>query len=254
MTLTNVTKIIFHSLSSIAVFAVSLSFIGAMTPSAAHAGAKGVIELYTSQGCSSCPPADKLAAKYAQNPDLVVLTLPVTYWDYLGWKDTYAKKAFTKRQYAYASLRGDRSVYTPQVVVNGYDHAVGSNARQIERLLKSQTLPVGVDIASEGDNIVVEVAERSAGGKASIWIALFQQKGTVAIGRGENRNREITYTNIVKEMRKIGEWSGDRVKMSLSKKDLMKDGANGFAVVVQTQQNGLPATILGASSWLDASS
>lgn len=225
------------------------------TNSAAVAGnVKGVLELYTSQGCSSCPPADELAAKYATDPNLVVLTLPVTYWDYLGWKDTYAKKAFTERQYSYAALRGDRSVYTPQVVVNGYDHAVGSNAREINKLLKRRSLPVDVNIVSKGKDMIIDVDGLSSYEAGTIWIALIKQKGAVSIGRGENRNREVTYTNIVRELRPLGDWNGDRMVVKLSKSDIMSGDANGFAIVLQTKHNRRPSNILGAAIWTDAES
>ena len=216
---------------------------------AAIAGVKGVVELYTSQGCSSCPPADKLAHEYSKNPDLVVLTLPVTYWDYLGWKDTFAKKEFTNRQYSYAGLRGDRSVYTPQVVVNGYDHAVGSNARQINTLLSRQSLPVDVDIQSADENVIINVGGFSSYSVATVWVMLLKKEGTVAIGRGENRNRKITYTNIVREMRPLGEWNGDPMAVKLSKTDLMKGDVDSFAVLVQTKHKGQPSNILGAAIW-----
>ena len=94
---------------------------------------KAVIELFTSQGCSSCPPADALFVELSKNPDLIALTLPVTYWDYLGWKDTLGKDSFAKRQKFYAKARGDGQVYTPQAVVNGASHVVGSDKIEIER-------------------------------------------------------------------------------------------------------------------------
>lgn len=218
---------------------------------AAHAGAKGVIELYTSQGCSSCPPADRLAHKYADDPDLVVLTLPITYWDYLGWKDTFAKKEFTDRQYSYAALRGDRSVYTPQVVVNGGDHAVGSNARQINALLSREQLPVEVNINFKNSELQIDVGGYEHRKKATIWLALFQSEGTVEIGRGENRNKKITYTNIVREMRPLANWHGKAMTLNLPKEDVMGEDFNGVAVLLQTKHNNFPAKILGSASLID---
>src|SRR6218665_3876173 len=94
---------------------------------------KAVIELFTSQGCSSCPPADALFVDLARDPDVIALTLPVTYWDYLGWKDTLGKDSFAKRQKFYAKARGDGQVYTPQVVINGAAHAIGSERAEIEK-------------------------------------------------------------------------------------------------------------------------
>ena len=103
---------------------------------AARAEPRAVIELFTSQGCSSCPPADKLAGELAQDPSLLVMSLPVDYWDYLGWKDTLANPGHTKRQRAYSKTRGDREVYTPQVVVNGMAHVLGSDRSAIENAIK----------------------------------------------------------------------------------------------------------------------
>lgn len=219
--------------------------------SSVGADTKGVIELYTSQGCSSCPPADKLAAEYAKDPNLLVLTLPVTYWDYLGWKDTFAKKEFTNRQYSYAALRGDRSVYTPQVVVNGSEHTVGSRKSAIDKLVKNDTLPVSVDLKASDNEIAVQLGASNSADEAVVWLVLFQQEGTVAIGRGENRNRTITYTNIVREMRPIGKWKGEEMTISLPKTDIMQDKMNGAAILVQTSHQGHPSKILGAASWLD---
>src|SRR5688500_12646618 len=112
---------------------VMASLLGSMAVSAADAGPRAVIELFTSQGCSSCPAADKLLGELARDPSLVVLSLPIDYWDYLGWKDTLADPRHTSRQRAYAKERGDRKVYTPQVVVNGSVHALGSDKTAIEQ-------------------------------------------------------------------------------------------------------------------------
>ncbi|MEP3671343.1 MAG: DUF1223 domain-containing protein, partial [Hyphomicrobiales bacterium] len=166
-----------------------------------------------------------------------------------GWKDTFAHKEFTNRQYSYAGLRGDRSVYTPQVVVNGYDHAVGSNASEINTLLSSGSLPVDVDIKSAGESVVIKVDGLSSYSAATIWVALLKKEGTVAIGRGENRNRKITYTNIVREMRPLGEWNGDPMAVKLSKSDLMKGEVDSFAILLQTKHKGHPSNILGAAIW-----
>ena len=132
--------------------------IGYLSTGAAAAQPRYVLELFTSQGCSSCPPADRLFAKLADDPQFIVLSLPVDYWDRLGWKDTFAKHAFTERQRAYASARGDGQVYTPQAVVNGSEHANGANRRAIDA--SAETTPdLSVPVSAErtGDDIVVSV-------------------------------------------------------------------------------------------------
>src|SRR5450756_1517334 len=101
----------------------------------AHADPRAVLELFTSQGCSSCPPADKILGELAQDPSVIALSMPIDYWDYLGWKDTLADARFSARQRAYSRMRGDREVYTPQVVVNGSAHVIGSDRAGIESAL-----------------------------------------------------------------------------------------------------------------------
>ena len=130
-----------------------------------------MLELFTSQGCSSCPPADKLFADLAQRPDVIVLSLPVDYWDYLGWKDTLASPAYTARQKAYSFKRGDRQVYTPQAVVNGISHVIGSNIGQIEKAMiksRAQGLALSVPVAvSEADGkVIVKAGAGPAGPNA----------------------------------------------------------------------------------------
>src|SRR3954451_18236593 len=114
--------------------ALSLAVIAsALSTGAAQAEPRAVVELFTSQGCSSCPPADQLAGEVARDPSFIVLSLPIDYWDYLGWKDTLALPGHTNRQRAYSKVRGDREVYTPQVVVNGVTHVLGSDQQAIEK-------------------------------------------------------------------------------------------------------------------------
>ena len=101
----------------------------------AHADPRAVVELFTSQGCSSCPPADKIIGELAKDPNVIALSMPIDYWDYLGWKDTLADSRFTARQKSYSHMRGDRDVYTPQVVVNGALHVIGSDRGKIENAI-----------------------------------------------------------------------------------------------------------------------
>src|SRR6185295_2227791 len=114
-----------------------LACFGMLSVQCAQGEPRAVIELFTSQGCSSCPPADKLIAEYAHDPSVIALSLAVDYWDYLGWKDTLALAGHTKRQRAYASARGDRQVYTPQAVVDGAVHTLGSDKAAIERAIRN---------------------------------------------------------------------------------------------------------------------
>src|SRR4051794_5128855 len=131
---------------------------------AAAAETRAVVELFTSQGCSSCPAADKLLGELVQDPTIVAMSVPIDYWDYLGWKDTLASPAHTARQRAYAKIRGDRQVYTPQVVVNGTLHVLGSDKAAIERAIATSRrnpapMSVPVTVAAAGDKLTITVPE-----------------------------------------------------------------------------------------------
>ena len=224
---------------------------------AAHAGSKkAVLELFTSQGCSSCPPADALIEKLAQKQDILALSFSVDYWDYLGWKDTFALHENTVRQQAYASGRGDRSVYTPQVVINGREAAVGSNQRAIMRSVKQQTrlhggLPVDVDLKRKSDGIEVKLGAlegEQGNAQAKIWLVLYDKTGTVKIRRGENRGSTITYTNVVRGMVPIGEWTGEAKTLQINRAAMKaKADYDHCAILVQRFDGPYPSEIIGAS-------
>src|SRR5947207_5610344 len=164
-----------------------------LTAAVSAAEPRGVIELFTSQGCSSCPPADKLAGELARDPSLVVLSLPVDYWDYLGWKDTLALPGHTNRQRAYSKARGDREVYTPQVVVNGAKHVLGSDKAAIENAItqtrnQAGTLSLPVSLSVAGEQISVSVpAARNGAAKGEVWLCPITRRLEVAIERGQNK-------------------------------------------------------------------
>ena len=157
---------------------------------------KVVLELFTSQGCSSCPPADALLESYTKRDDVIALSVPVDYWDRLGWKDTFASREFTLRQQEYASARGDGQVYTPQIVVSGSAHVVGRSRSSIDdaiavarRTLRESQIPVRVRL--EGGALVVQAGSGPTAIPPSdmqLFLAVVQEAGTVAIRRGENAN------------------------------------------------------------------
>jgi hypothetical protein len=216
--------------------------------STAAAGPRKVLELFTSQGCSSCPPADRLFAKLADDPQFIVLSLPVDYWDRLGWKDTFAKHAFTERQYAYARLRGDGQVYTPQAVVNGSEHANGANRRAIDASAETTSdLSVPVSAERTGGDVVVSVGAPPAGGEVNATIVLLPYLASreVAIGRGENAREKLTYTNIVRDIVPIGRWKGQPLTRSIAAKDF--EGYDGIVVLLQAGTPEQPGAILGAT-------
>src|SRR6202041_1134308 len=166
---------------------------------------RAVVELFTSQGCSSCPAADKIIGELARDPSIVALSMPIDYWDYLGWKDTLADARFSARQKAYSRMRGDREVYTPQVVVNGSGDAIGDTSKV------DGVMSVPVSMTLTGKQINVSVAASSKGPAAmhgEIWIGSISKEIPIAIGRGENRGREVTYYNVVRNLLKVGDWNG----------------------------------------------
>lgn len=209
----------------------------ALTVAPAAAETRQVVELFTSQGCNSCPPADQVLADLAKRPDVLALAYHVDYWDRLGWKDTLGSPAHTARQRAYAAARGDGQVYTPQAIVGGDGHLVGSRGGAISGLLGGK-LPVDVGISGG------RVSVGSGAGPATLWRVDFTRHADVPIGRGENAGRTITYVNSVRGMTKIGDWSGASAIFELGACG-SAEGADDCAVILQAGQG--PGTILGAA-------
>jgi hypothetical protein len=225
----------------------------AQSPSSVEpAAVKAVIELYTSQGCSSCPPADELMRKLSTRTDIIALSLPVDYWDYLGWKDTFASSAYGERQRAYAQQRGDGLIYTPQMVVNGRTHVNGAKSADIEAAISStseafSSRRVPVRIVADQDKLVIDVGAREgAAPSATIWLATVQRAAEVVVRKGENRGRTLTYANVVREIIPVGMWSGKAETIHLERQSIMRSGADACAVIVQ---KGKAGPILGAV-WL----
>lgn len=227
------------------------------TDVAAEGKQRAVLELFTSQGCSSCPPADALIGAMADRDDIVALSLAVDYWDYLGWKDTLASHANTERQRAYAKARGDGKIYTPQIVVNGMAHAVGSRRNEVETAIERTTAALGksyteVALRTENGELVVEVGaapEGSALARGTVLLAHLTGSAKVTIGHGENAGRSITYHNVVRKLEPIGEWTGTPTTVRVPLAKVMSDGVDGCAVLLQAAQAG---PIIGAAqlkSW-----
>jgi hypothetical protein len=219
----------------------------------ANAEPRAVVELFTSQGCSSCPPADALLGKLAHDPNVIALTLAIDYWDYIGWKDTLAIPGHTNRQKAYSKMRGDRGVYTPQVIVNGSTQALGSDQADIERAIgqshrASATLSVPVSIKVADGRLTVDApASKGTDEHAEVWLCPVSSAVPVAIGRGENHGRTITYHNAVRRWIRLGEWNGAAASWSISLKDLKNEGADKAAVLLQSGSASRPGPMLGAA-------
>lgn len=212
---------------------------------------RAVVELFTSQGCSSCPPADKVLGELAQDPSMIALSLPIDYWDYLGWKDTLADSRFSARQKAYSHMRGDRGVYTPQAVVNGTTNVLGSDRAAIEnaanRTQKNDgVMAVPVTMTQSGGQIKVSVAE--AGGRSGeVWICAVSKSVPITIARGENRGQQITYHNVVRNMLKVGDWNGKAGTWTVPLENISRDGIDAAVVYVQDGNRDKPGPMLGAA-------
>jgi hypothetical protein len=237
------------ALSTVLAVAASMSTIGA----SASEQVRGVVELFTSQGCSSCPPADQLLGELARDPSIVALSLPIDYWDYLGWKDTLAKPRHTARQRGYAHVRGDREVYTPQVVVNGAVHVLGSDRNAIERAIAktshaAATMSVPVKLALAGDALAVTVMPAaSESPQGEVWLCALTKSLPVEIGRGENHGRTIAYHNVVRRWVKLGDWTGAAQSFNVKAAEFEAEGVDAVAVIIQGGTAESPKIMLGAA-------
>jgi hypothetical protein len=205
-----------------------------------------VVELFTSQGCSSCPPADALVGELVEREGVLVLSEHVDYWDYLGWRDPFAIPATTQRQRDYARRLGVGYVYTPQMVIQGASQVTGSNREAVFNRLEEPEpwSPLAVDIDRTGDGrIVITVGGAPAGEDAAVWLVLFDKEHTTRVTRGENRGREVRNFNVVRSFTRIGSWNGEATTMTAIMPETEGIG-DGCAVIVQAQNTG---RILGAA-------
>jgi len=214
---------------------------------------RAVLELFTSQGCSSCPPADRLVGQMVNDPSLVALSIPIDYWDYLGWHDTLANPAHSARQRAYARARGDGQVYTPQIVVNGAADALGSDQAAIERAIVQtdhktgvMSLPVGLAVNNGALDISVSDADK-APAIAEVWLCPVAKAVPVSIGRGENRGRTIIYHNVVRNWLKLGTLTAAQSSWNVPIAQIKGEGIDAAAVMVQEGSHDKPGIILGAA-------
>ncbi len=169
-----------------------------------------VVELYTSQGCSSCPPADAILHELAARDDVIALALHVDYWDYIGWKDEFASPAYTERQRQYARVANARTIYTPQMVIGGRDHVVGAKPMEMTDAIRAhQRNQTGfsVDLRRTGDTLRIEAQGRRApSAPLVVQLVRYDPEETVEIRRGENAGRTLSYANIVESWQVLGQW------------------------------------------------
>lgn len=197
-----------------------------------------VVELFTSQGCSSCPPADKLMHKLAQRDDVIPLALHVDYWDYIGWKDLFAQPGYTKRQKAYAHAGGRKMVYTPQMIINGQQDVVGAHAMEVADLImlhKAATPVVALQVQRAGSDLLVRAEPLAeVTGPLVVQLVRYTPLNRVDITRGENAGRVLDYANVVDDWKVVGSWDGQG-PMDLT---LSIDGDRPAVVLIQQQTYG----------------
>lgn len=210
-----------------------------------------VIELFTSQGCSSCPPADALLHKLAARDDVIALGLHVDYWDYIGWKDKFAKPSHTARQHAYGRAAGRRSVYTPQMIIQGQDSVVGAHPKNVAALIKAhkaQAAKVDISVRREGGHIVVSAKPANTNGAnigpMVVQLVRYSPNELTKIVRGENAGNTLKYSNVVRDIKVLGDWNG---RNTFRSKTRMRGNALGVVLVQQKVSGVAAGPILAAA-------
>ncbi|MGE0667150.1 MAG: DUF1223 domain-containing protein [Sphingomonadales bacterium] len=195
--------------------AAILALFAGLIAQPASAATPVVVELFTSQGCSSCPPADALLARLSRQPGVLALSFGVTYWDRLGWKDTFARPEYTRRQRDYAAALGKRNVYTPQVVVQGREETIGSRRAEVESLIAAARKQAGGPAISLEDGQVT-IGPGKPARPADVWLVRYDPRELrVPVGRGENGGRTLPHRNVVRSLVRLGSWTGATASLPL---------------------------------------
>ena len=206
-----------------------------------------VVELYTSQGCSSCPPADAFLGELSRRDDIIALSFHVDYWDYIGWRDPFASAEATARQRAYSQKLHPRYVYTPQMVIDGAAQEMGSRRdkvlRIIERESRSKRLRVPITAAAADGRLTVTIPAAAYENMAAVWIIEFDDEHVTRVKRGENQGRTIRNVNVVREIRRIGTWMGEPLELTVDLAGFSAEERDGCVVVLQPDEVG---PVLGA--------
>lgn len=209
-----------------------------------------VLELFTSQGCSSCPAADALLTELGERPDVIALAYHVDYWDYIGWPDTFGAAAHSDLQRAYAEGWGSSRIFTPQLIVNGAEGVVGSREGDVGKAMGKAALDLPVRLENAGNVLEVSIDGRQGLEEAMVWLVTFIDRAEVTVERGENEGKKLAYTQIVTGRQVLGMWEPEEgVQMKLPLDEVLGDAADGAAILVQQEENGLPGRILGAASF-----
>ena len=218
-------------------------------PVLADNGRLVVVELFTSQGCYSCPPADRFAGKLQKRQDVLPLSYHVDYWDYIGWKDPFALPGNDDRQKSYAASFGLHSIYTPQMVVGGQREGVGSREGNIESLIEAvrrdgrfEAFPT-LDRNADGA-LVASIPAAAYRGSAAVIFVAFEREKTQVIPRGENAGKTLTYYNVVRDVTRIGSWQGSAETIEVGMLSSLPEGTDGGALLIQELRTG---AIIGAA-------
>ncbi|VAX08048.1 hypothetical protein that often co-occurs with aconitase [hydrothermal vent metagenome] len=205
-----------------------------------------VVELFTSQGCSSCPPADEILAELSQQKNILALSYSVDYWNYLGWKDTLAQPDCTLRQKKYNKSLGLGGVYTPQMIIQGRRDVIGSRADLVDKFIDQAKITVQATSAPEitfvrrADMMFLNISANVMwdNAAATIWIIGYDFEKTVSIKKGELAGQIRKYHNVVQSIKRLGSWMGEETRLSLSKEDVGSGKYDAYAVLLQAQETG----------------
>jgi hypothetical protein len=207
-----------------------------------------IVELFTSQGCSSCPPADAYFKELKDEPGVVALSYHVDYWDYLGWRDTLGSPEFSQRQYDYAESRGDKNVYTPQLIINGGKHFVGSQRARISGGIDAARSEdaahwVDMEMSDNRTDVSITIPTGKPMKEATLWLMAFTHSISIEIKKGENAGSTIEYHNVVRKMVPAGMWHGEAAKIVLPKGSVVPQGCKGWIALLQ---EGKVGRVIGA--------
>jgi len=219
-------------------------------PAIAMAKRPVIVELFTSQGCSSCPPADAYFKALKDQPDVVALSYHVDYWDYLGWRDTLGNPECSQRQYDYAKSRGDKNVYTPQTIINGSKHFVGSQQASVSGGIdaarsEGATDWVDLEMTDNSTDVSITIPAGNRMKEATLWLLAFAPAVSTEIKKGENAGSTIDYYNVVRKLVPAGMWHGEAAKIVLPKGSVVPDGCKGWVALLQ---EGKVGRVIGAAT------
>jgi len=236
---------------SLFLFALALFSTAPVAAAELKTNPTAIVELFTSQGCSSCPPADALLSEIGARQDVIALAYHVDYWDYIGWQDTFGSAAFSQYQRDYAAARGEARIYTPQLMVNGTSDVVGSRRDEIDAALSTASLPIPLTLSEDDGMLAISADGNAAFPSARLWLVTYKDHASVEVERGENRDRLLDYSNIVTDRHIIGMWDHESgVSVTLPIDDLLGSANDGAAILIQENLDGRPGRILGGTSFL----